>query len=235
LIRITLDLGRRSASCTDQWIECVGCGSRTKFQRLLDLQGDLCVDRFYDVEDLNRLGFASLGQDVRIDRSVVLLNPAGIRIGEHTRIDAFCLISAFGPGISIGRNVHIAAGVYIYGGGGVVIEDFAGVSARCVIYSTNDDYSGEHLTGPTLPLEFTAVTAAPVHIGRHAVVGAGSIVLPGVTFGQGAVTGALSLIKRDVGPFTVVAGVPARSVKPRSQRLLELEGEYLRGERERKS
>jgi galactoside O-acetyltransferase len=162
----------------------------------------------------------------------VILNPARVTIGDQTRIDAFCLISGFGAGVSIGRNVHIAAGVYIFGGGGVVIEDFAGVSSRSVIYSTNDDYSGEHLTGPTLPPEFTEITVAPVRIGRHAVVGAGSVVLPGVTFGEGSICGALSLIKRDVSPFTMVAGTPAKVVKERSRRLLQMEGEFLRRERE---
>lgn len=70
------------------------------------------MDRFYNDSDLARLGFASLGRNVRVDRCAVLLNPAVIRIGDYTRIDAFCLISAFGPGVTIGRNVHIATGVY---------------------------------------------------------------------------------------------------------------------------
>ena len=193
------------------------------------------MERYYSDDELIRLGLGSVGQNVRLDRTTIILNPAGLRIGDHTRIDAFCLISAFGSGVSIGRNVHIAAGVYLFGSGGVVIEDFAGVSSRSVIYSANDDYSGEHLTGPTLSPEFTAVTVAPVRIGRHAVVGAGSIVLPGVTFGEGSASGALSMIKENVSPFTIVAGSPARPVKRRSQRLLELENEFLCREREHRS
>jgi acetyltransferase-like isoleucine patch superfamily enzyme len=191
-----------------------------------------CVERYYSEDELSHLGLGGVGRNVRLDRTTILLNPAGLSIGDHTRIDAFCLISSFGLGVSLGRNVHIAAGVYIFGIGGVVIEDFAGVSARSVIYSANDDYSGEHLTGPTLPPEFAAVTAAPVRIGRHAVVGAGCIVLPGVTLGEGSASGALSMVKQDVNPFTVVAGSPARAVKTRSRRLLELEAEFLRRDQE---
>ena len=192
-------------------------------------------ERYYNDYELSRLGLGGVGQNVRLDRTAIILNPAGLSIGDHTRIDAFCLISAFGPGVSTGRNVHIAAGVYIFGGGGVVIDDFAGVSARSVIFSTNDDYSGAHLTGPTLPAEFTSVTAAPVRIGRHAVVGAGSIVLPGVTFGEGSASGALSLMKNDVPPFTIVAGSPARVVKTRSRVLLQTEAEFLRRAQEQPS
>ena len=102
---------------------------------------------------------------------------------------------------------------------------------REVIYSTNDDYSGEVMTGPTLPAEFTRVVFAPVVIGRHVVVGAGSIVLPGISIGEGAATGALSLIKDDVAPFTIVAGNPARVIGARARQLLDLEQEYLRADR----
>jgi acetyltransferase-like isoleucine patch superfamily enzyme len=185
------------------------------------------VQRQYSDDELVLLGLGEVGRNVRLDRSAIMLNPAAIHIGDHVRIDAFCLISAFGAGVFIGHHVHIAAGVYIFGGGGVTIDDFAGVSARSIIYSANDDYSGDHLTGPTLPPEFTAVTTAAVRIGRHAVLGAGSVVLPGVVFGDGSVCGALSLIKQNVNPFTIVAGAPAREVKPRSRRLLELEEEFL--------
>ncbi|MEI9972849.1 MAG: acyltransferase [Ignavibacteriota bacterium] len=184
------------------------------------------MDRYYTNDELLGLGLGKIGVNVKLDRSAVLINPGGISVGDHTRIDAFTLISAFGPGVTVGRNVHISAGAYIFGGGGVSIEDFAAISARCMIYSVNDDYSGEHMTGPIVPAEFTAVTAAPVRIGRHVVVGSGSVVLPGITFGEGSASGALSLVKEDVPPFTIVAGTPARAVKERSRRLLELEGEF---------
>jgi acetyltransferase-like isoleucine patch superfamily enzyme len=191
------------------------------------------VERYYSDDELRHLGLGDVGQNVRLDRSTVLLNPAGLRIGDNTRIDAFCLISAFGSGVSVGRNVHIAAGAYIFGSGGVTIEDFAGLSARSIIYSANDDYSGEYLTGPTIEPELRAVRTAPVRVGRHAVVGAGSIILPGVTLGDGSAIGALSLIKEDVDAFTIVAGSPARAVKTRSRRLLVREAELLRREQER--
>jgi dTDP-4-amino-4,6-dideoxy-D-glucose acyltransferase len=188
------------------------------------------MDRFLSRAELMAIGLAHVGDAVAIDRSVILINPAGVSIGDNTRVDAFCLISG-GTGVQIGRNVHIAAGAYIYGGGGVTICDFVGISARSVIYSTNDDYSGEVMTGPTLPADFTRVTVAPVKIGRHVVVGAGSVILPGVTIGDGAATGALSLVKHNVESFTIVAGNPLRVIGARSRHLLDLEKEYLRAGR----
>jgi dTDP-4-amino-4,6-dideoxy-D-glucose acyltransferase len=181
------------------------------------------MDRFYDEEELRALRLANLGKNVRIDRSTILIHPQGISVGDNSRIDAFGLITAAGRGVTIGRHVHIAAGVYIYGAGGVMIEDFAGISSRTAIYSTNDDYSGEFLTGPTIPTDLTNVTESPVRIGRHVVVGAGSIILPGVQIGDGAATGALTLVRQSVEDFELVAGNPLRVIRSRSQRLLELE------------
>ena len=59
------------------------------------------------------------------------------------------------------------------------------------------------------------------------IVGAGSVILPGVTIGDGAALGALSLAKSDCPAFKVCAGVPARVVKDRSRNLLDLEKKYL--------
>ena len=57
------------------------------------------------------------------------------------------------------------------------------------------------------------VPMAPVQIGDKAWVGFGCIVLPGVTIGEGAVVGAGSVVTRDVAPWTVVAGNPARPIR----------------------
>ncbi|HEY2843001.1 MAG TPA: hypothetical protein VGJ09_05095 [Bryobacteraceae bacterium] len=190
------------------------------------------VERYYSDHELSQLGLGGFGRNVRLDRSTIIVNPAGLCIGDNTRIDAFCLISAAGPGVSIGSNVHIGAGTYIFGGGGVTIEDFAAVSVRCAIFSTNDDFSGEYMIGPAVPSRFRNVTAAPVRVARHAAIGAGSVVLPGVTFGEGSAAGALSLVTQNVNPFTMVLSGSARAVKPRSRRLLELEAEMLRCQQE---
>jgi galactoside O-acetyltransferase len=168
------------------------------------------------------------GDDVRIDEDARLFGAERISIGSHVRIDAFAVISAGAGGIVIGDHVHIAAHVFMSGAARIEIGDFAGVSGRVSIYSSNDDYSGESLTGPTVPEEFRGVTSAPVTIGRHAIVGAGTVILPGVTIGTGAAVGAQSLVRRDVADFTIVGGVPARVLGERSRRLLELE-QRLRG------
>jgi galactoside O-acetyltransferase len=167
--------------------------------------------------------FAACGDDVRIDKDARLLGTERIAIGSHVRIDAFAVISAGADGIVIGDHVHIAAHVFMSGAARIEIGDFAGLSGRVSVYSSNDDYSGAALTGPTVPDELRNVTDAPVTVGRHAIVGAGSVILPGVTIGTGAAVGAQSLVRRDVAEFTIVGGVPARILGERTRELLELE------------
>ena len=98
-------------------------------------------------------------------------------------------------------------------------------TAGTAIFSSNDDYSGAWLTGPTVPDDLRNVTSAPVLLGEHVIVGAGSVILPGVTIGQGAAVGALTLVRKDVPPFAIVAGPRGEVIGERDQKLLELEQE----------
>jgi len=142
------------------------------------------------------------------------------------RIDDFCVLSAGVGGIAIGSFVHVAVHATMIGAGRITLEDYSCISGRVAIYSSNDDYSGEHLTNPMVPECYRGVTSADVVVGRHALVGAGTVVLPGVTIGAGAAIGALSLVRSDCEPFSTYAGTPARLVKARSRRLLELEASH---------
>lgn len=181
----------------------------------------------YTQEELQAIGFKSLGQHVAIDRTVQFFGARFIEIGDHTRIDAYSVLSGSAEGLHIGQHVHISCHVTILGQGRVEVQDFAGLSSKVSIFSSNDDYSGEALTGPTVDEVFRNVHTDQVIVGRHVVVGAGSVLLPGVTLGQGSAVGALSLVRRDVEPFVIVVGQPAKPVSKRSETLLELEAKFL--------
>lgn len=182
---------------------------------------------FYTESELATLGLGHVGQGVRLSRRASLYNAARIRIGDCTRIDDFCVLSAGEGGIDIGSNVHVAVFCSLIGDGPIRVGDFANLSSRVSIYSSNDDYSGEYMSNPTVPTEFTRVTRAPVSIGRHVIVGSGSVILPNVTIGEGGVVGALSLVTADCGEFGVYAGCPARFIKPRQKGLLEQERLFM--------
>lgn len=175
-------------------------------------------------------GLAAKGREVLIDPWVRIIRPDLVHIGDHVRIDAGVLLSGLHP-IRIGDHVHLAAGTKIFSSGGLVeIASFASLSADVKVYSASDDYTGGSLTNPTVPDAYKAVTRASVRIGKHTIIGAGSVVLPGVTLGFGSAVGALSLVSGDVEEGVVVAGVPARSIGRRdTARLVELEAMLKEG------
>lgn len=184
---------------------------------------------FLDENQLKNIGFLHYGNNVKISDKVSFYNPAKISIGDYSRIDDFCVLSAGEDGIEIGRNVHLSIGVTIVGRGKIIIRDFAGLSAKCSIFSSNDDYSGAYLTNPTVDSEYTNVTIGEVYIGKHVVIGAHSIILPNVKINDGASVGSMSLIKSDCESFYVYAGIPAKIIKERNKDLLKLEDKFLKG------
>jgi len=185
---------------------------------------------FYLDEELRALGFRSLGRNVKVSRRASIYGASRIDLGDYARIDDFCVLSAGEHGIHIGRNVHVAVFCSLIGAGRIELRDFSGLSSRVSIYSSNDDYSGAFLTNPTVPVEYTNVTSAPVIVGRHVIIGAGAIVLPGVTIGEGAAVGSLSLVKKDCEVFGVYFGSPAKRMGSRRRDLCELDRRYLAGE-----
>ena len=176
---------------------------------------------------LEQMGFGSIASEVLISDKASFYNCAAIRIAAHVRIDDFCVLSAGVGGIEIGRNVHVAVFTSMIGAGTISLGDFANLSSRVALYSSTDDFSGETMTNPTVPREFTGVSSLPVAIGRHVVIGSGAVVLPGSTIEEGVAVGALSLVKGRCEAFGKYAGVPARRVGERSRRLLALERELL--------
>ncbi len=182
-------------------------------------------------DQVRSIGFAACGSHVLIEESAKIFGAPSIRLGSHVRIDAFAMLSA-GPGeLVIGDHVHVAAGVCLYATAGITVETFASLSARVCVYSVTDDFTGGAMTNPTVPIGFRDVTAKPVSIGRHVLVGAGSVVLPGVTLARGAAVGALSLVRGDVEENEIVAGNPLRHLGSRDgERLASLEAQLLREE-----
>lgn len=178
---------------------------------------------FYTLEELQALGLKKIGSNVKLSTKASIYNANQIIIGDNSRIDDFCVLSAGSGGIYIGKNVHIAVYSSLIGKETITIEDFANISSKVSIYSSNDDYSGEYMTNPTVPALYTNVQHSPVKIGKHVIVGSGCVVLPGVTLEDGVAIGALSLVNKDCDAFQVYAGIPAKKIAPRSKQLLELE------------
>ena len=172
---------------------------------------------------LEAMGFAGLGEDVLISDAARIYNAAQITIGSHVRIDDFCILSAGSGGIHIGKHIHISCFTSLIGKESIRLGDFASLSTRVSVFSSSDDYSGEFMANPTVPERFRRVQHGAVSISRHAIIGSGSIILPGVTVGEGASAGAMTLIAHDLDAFAMYVGIPARKTGERKRDLLALE------------
>ena len=137
---------------------------------------------FYSDEELQQMGFAHVGHDVMISRKASIYGASNIWIGNHVRVDDFCVLSGK---ITFGNYIHVAVTTTLFGGtAGITFEDYTGISSHCAVYAASDDYSGDFMTNPTVPEKFTNVIEEPVVIKKYSNIGAGCIILPGVTIGS---------------------------------------------------
>lgn len=177
--------------------------------------------------ELKNMGFKFLGKNVKISDKASIYNADQISIGDNSRIDDFCVVSGK---ISIGKNVHIAPFCLLAGGEkGIEMDDFSGLAYQVQVFTQSDDYSGRTLTNPTVPEAYKKESKKKVCIKRHVIVGAGSIIFPGVTLEEGCSVGAMSLVNKSTQPWGIYVGNPVKRIKERRKDLLELEDKFLAG------
>ena len=190
--------------------------------------GDDLMNSFYSLEELKKLGFKSIGAgcndndlDVLLSKKASIYGIENISIGNHIRIDDFCILSG---NVTIGNYVHIAAYCALFGGkSGIEIKDFSGVSSRTAIYAESDDYSGKALSNPTVPYEYRDVQGGKVVLEKHSIIGTGSTILPGVCVGEGTAVGSMSLVNKSLESWTIYIGIPCHKIKDRDKNLINLE------------
>ncbi|OGV60810.1 MAG: hypothetical protein A2498_16860 [Lentisphaerae bacterium RIFOXYC12_FULL_60_16] len=110
--------------------------------------------------------------------------------------------------LQIGRSVTLGRGVTLYNLGGLSVGENTLLSQDVYVCGGTHEYAD-----PSLPL-----VTQPVTIGSKVWICAGAFIGPGVTIGDGAVIGARAVVMKDVEPWTVVAGNPAKFVKRRELR-----------------
>ncbi len=166
-------------------------------------------------------GFDSVGSFCRISSSVSVLRRCGsgdssslVSIGDGTVLFDNVRLVVCGrdecstAGVSIGRNVLINVGGYLSGEGGLILEDYVLLGPYVRILSAGHSVEMEHEC-----IQHNLLTYAPITIGKGAWIGAGSTILQGRSIGEGAVVGAASVVTKNVPPFCVVVGNPARVVR----------------------
>ncbi|RUR42389.1 acyltransferase [Vreelandella populi] len=175
--------------------------------------------------ELLEMGFLSIGKGVKISDKASIYNADQIEIGDNSRIDDFCVISGK---VKIGRFVHLAPFCLLAGGEkGIEMQDFSGLAYNVQVFSQSDDYSGRSLTNPTVYDKFKCEIKEKVTLERHVIIGASSIIFPGVSVAEGCSVGAMTLVNKSTHPWGIYVGNPARRVKERKKELLKLEKQFL--------
>ena len=182
--------------------------------------------KYLTEKDLESFGFKSLGVNVKISSDARIYGQENISIGNNVRIDDFVTLSASNGFIDIGDNVLIARGCHLSGPKGIVLKDFAGLAANNVLYSASDDFSGEFLTGQTLPKEYTNLKGGKIVLGKHVNTGSSVFFLGPCNIGEGSCIGGMSFVNKNLDSWGMYFGVPVKRVNERSKKLLTLEKEF---------
>lgn len=149
-----------------------------------------------------------MGYDIPLVKTFEYTKIIGIEnidFGQHIIIDDFVLIYAKEK-IRIGNFVHIANFTSITGGNSLIIGDFAAISQGCRILTATDDFKEWGFGNSTLSNTFRNVKSAPISIGKFCIIGANSVVLPGVEIGEGATVGANSVVTKSLEPWGIYIG-----------------------------
>jgi acetyltransferase-like isoleucine patch superfamily enzyme len=177
---------------------------------MLDLEGMRpYLSRGAGLDFRDRLG--ALGAETVIEDAVRIFHPENVRIGGRAFIGHCAIIDGYHRGrVTIGDGTWIGAFSFLHGAAGLEIGRAVGIGPRVTILTSQHDPDGGDRPVLHAPLRFD-----PVVVGDGADLGAGAIVLPGVTIGRGAMVGAGAVVTRDVEDGAVVAGNPARPVRGR--------------------
>lgn len=136
------------------------------------------------------------------------LRAFGIKIGKQSCIHRNCKFFHVGK-ISIGRSSTVNFGCYLDNRRGISIGNNVGIAHNTKIYTLGHDYND-----PSFPTK-----GSPVSIEDNAFIFSNALIMPGVTIGEGAIVLAGSVVTKDVEPWTVVGGNPAKKIRERNNRV----------------
>ena len=158
----------------------------------------------------------TLGDSVVVERGVMLWVDAErsyITIGDDSYLSSHCILNTFNGWITIGNNCTVNSYAILYGHGGLQIGNDVRIAPQVMIMPMNHIFDD-----PNIPIRKQGIQAQGVKIEDDVWLGAGAIVLDGVTIGKGSVIGAGAVVTKDIPPYSVAVGVPARVTKKRNVR-----------------
>lgn len=156
--------------------------------------------------------FCALGEGVVFEPGVLVFHPENIAIGKHVYIGHYTILKGYYKNkMVIGEGTWIGQQCFFHSAGGLLIGRNVGIAPSVKIITSFHEEEGRNK-----PILHSRLAFAPVTIEDDCDIGVGVIILPGVTIAQGTQVGAGAVVNRDLPPYAVVAGVPARVIRTRT-------------------
>ena len=153
-----------------------------------------------------------LGKGVIFEKGVWIFHPENIEIGDNVYVGHNTFLKGYYKNtLVIGNNTWIGQNCFLHGGGGLKIGNNVGMGP-CVKILTHVHREPKDLSIPVL---FCEQEYKQVIIEDDCYIGIGTVVLPGVIIGRGSLVGAGAVVTRNIPPYSVIAGVPAKVIRKR--------------------
>lgn len=193
------------------WVGCLSLLVPTKLDYLLYLFGRAVVTRRHQGR------FARFGQGSLLAKGVKLMSPQHMAIGDHSSIMSHCVLetcpnAGLNPCLEIGNHVSLGEYSHVTCARRVVIGNGV-LTGRFVLITDNGHGNSLPEETETPPLARKVHSNGPVVVGNNVWIGDKATILPGVTIGEGAVVAANAVVTKDVPPYAVVGGCPAKVLK----------------------
>ena len=188
---------------------------------------------WYPVANIkNRFLFGAYGKDVYIEPGVVINRPRFVQLGDHVRIKRNTSINLHPKDkrskeilLFIGDHTIISESCFISACNRVVIEENVGISPNVMIIDNS-----RKLGDVSRPSKEQDLKIGYVHIGADSWIAYGACVMPNVTIGKHCIIGALSVVNKDIPPYSLAVGAPAKVVKRfdfNKREWVKVSGEYV--------
>jgi acetyltransferase-like isoleucine patch superfamily enzyme/predicted SAM-dependent methyltransferase len=150
-------------------------------------------------------------QKVTISKTAILENRKLIKIAAEAEIKDYVIIRTFEKEVVIGAHTQINPFTVIYGGSGVYIGDNVMIAPHCMLAAGDHDFKQTEV-----PIRFAGnLTRGPIIIEDNVWIGANCTITDGVRIGRDSVIAANSVVTKDVSPYDIVGGVPAKFINNR--------------------
>ncbi len=160
-----------------------------------------------------REAFQSIGDNVIFEAGVMVFHPENITLASNIYIGHNTILKGYYKSqMEIGTDTWIGQGCFFHSAGGLTIGKAVGIGPMVKILTSYHEDSHAGIAVLELPLIFK-----PVVIEDGADIGTGTVILPGVAIGRNSIVGAGSVVTRNIPPFAVFAGVPAKLLRMRPQ------------------